>query len=115
MKKEKRKMLTLENKKELIKLLKENSNSEKGYEKNDYKEDYYRVVNNVSCIYTDIDSLHDFGYDYIVTLTSYSQEATKLFDRLQWAIDFEKFVWHDLMYTNNYIYLEESRIVIELE
>ena len=98
-------MLTLENKKELIKLLKE-----KGYE----KKDYYRIVNNVSCIYTDIDSLHDFGYDYIESLMSYSKEAKKLFDRLQWVIDFEK-VWHDLMHTNNYIYLEESRIVIELE
>ena len=104
-------MLTLENKKELIKLLKKNSNSEK----NDYKEDYYKIVNNVSCIYTDIDSLHVFGYDYIKSLMSASEEATKLFDRLQWVIDFEKFVWYDLMYTNNYIYLEESRIVVELE
>ena len=103
MKKEKRKMLTLENKKELIKLLKEKLSGTKGYEKNDYKEDYYKIVNNVSCIYTDIDNLHVFGYDYIKSLMSASEEATKLFDRLQWVIDFEKFVWYDLMHkrTNN--------------
>ena len=109
-------MLTLENKKELIALVKEKySDSEKGYEKNDYKKEYYRIVNNVSCIYTDIDSLHDFGYDYIKSLMSCSKESKKLFDCLQWVIDFEKFVWHDLMHTNKYIYLEESRIVVELE
>ena len=107
LKKENRKMLTLENKKELIKLLKE--------EKNDYQEDYNRIVNSVSRIYTDIDSLHDFGYDYIESLMSCSEEATKFFDYLQWAIDFEKFVWHNLMHTNKYIYLEKSRIVVELE
>lgn len=109
-------MLTLENKKELVKVLKEKySDSEKGYKKNDYKEEYYRIVSNVSCIHTDIDSLHDFGYDYIETLMGYSEQSTKLFDCLQWVIDFEKFVWHNLMHTDKYIYLEESRIVVELE